>query len=163
MRKCVLWMSVLAMLLTGCAAETVMETVADEQAVPVMAQMREICLQLPEEAASPAVESDSGRLYICENYEISVQILDGGDLDRTMLELSGYDRDALTVMTTRQDNLNCYEFVWACAGEQGDQVGRAMVLDDGNYHYCVSVLGEAEAAAENRVFWEDMFGSFTLS
>lgn len=163
MKKCFIFVFVLALMLTGCASEEVMETVADEQVTPVMAQMREISVVLPEEAASPTVESDSGRLYLCESYEISVQILDGGDLDRTVKTLSGYDREALTVMNTQQEALDCYEFVWASAGEQGDRVGRAMILDDGNYHYCISVLGEAEQAAANRVYWDDMFGSFTLT
>ncbi len=163
MKKCIVIVLVLAAVLTGCAAQETMETIADDLAAPVMAVPREISIQLPEEAASPAVESGNGRLYICEDYEISVQILDGGDLDRTVKTLSGYDRQALTVINTQQDTLGCYEFVWASAGEQGDRVGRAMVLDDGSYHYCVSVLGDAEQAVENQVFWDDMFGTFTLA
>ncbi len=163
MKKCFGIVLLISLLLTGCAAEPTVETIADGLAAPVMASPREISVQLPEEAASPAVESDSGRLYICEDYEISVQILEGGDLSQTVKTLSGYNRDALTVMNMRQDNLNCYKFVWASAGEAGDQVGRAMILDDGYYHYCVSILGDAEQAQENQVFWEDMFASFTLT
>jgi hypothetical protein len=149
-------------MLSGCAAQETMETVSDAMDTPVMAQIREISLELPEEAASPTVESDSERLYLCEDYEITVQILDGGDLNQTVKTLSGYDRDVLTVLSTRKDNLDRYEFVWACAGEQGELVGRAMILDDGCYHYCVSVLGDAAQAMENKVLWDDMFQSFTL-
>jgi hypothetical protein len=151
------------LILSGCGAQETMETISDEQAAPVMAQMREISLVLPEEAASPAVESDSERLYLCEDYEITVQILDGGNLDETVKTLSGYDRDVLTVLTTRKDNLDRHEFVWACAGEEGELVGRAMVLDDGSYHYCVAILGDAQQAMENKVLWDDMFQSFTLA
>lgn len=162
MKKTIAIVIILLLALTGCGTQEVMETVTDELATPVMAQMREISLQLPEEAASPTVESDSERLYLCEDYEISVQILAGGDLSRTVKTLSGYERDALTVMTTQKDDLDSYTFVWACAGEQGDRVGRAVILDDGNYHYCVSILGDAEQAMENKVLWDDMFNSFTL-
>lgn len=163
MKKCVILMLIVLLMLSGCAAEETMETVSDELDAPVMAQMREISLVLPEEAASPTVESDSERLYLCEDYEITVQILEGGDLNQTVKTLSGYDRDALTVMSTRKDNLDSYEFVWASTGEQGELVGRAMVLDDGCYHYCVSVLGDAQQAMENKVLWDDMFQSFTLA
>ena len=150
-------------MLSGCGTQETMETISDVEAAPVMAEMREISLVLPEEAASPTVESDSERLYLCEDYEITVQILDGGDLNQTVKTLSGYDRDALTVLATRKENLDCYEFVWASAGEQGELVGRAMILDDGSYHYCVSVLGDADSAAENQVYWEDLFRSFALA
>ena len=92
-----------------------------------------------------------------------MQILDGGNLDETVKTLSGYDRDVLTVLTTRKDNLDRHEFVWACAGEEGELVGRAMVLDDGSYHYCVAILGDAQQAMENKVLWDDMFQSFTLA
>ena len=134
MKKCIILVLITILILSGCGAQETMETISDEQAAPVMAQMREISLVLPEEAASPAVESDSERLYLCEDYEITVQILDGGNLDETVKTLSGYDRDVLTVLTTRKDNLDRHEFVWACAGEEGELVGRAMVLDDGSYH-----------------------------
>lgn len=162
MKKCAILMLMILLMLSGCGAEETMETVSDVLDTPVMAQMREISLVLPEEAASPTVESDSERLYLCEDYEITVQILDGGDLNRTVKTLSGYDRDVLTVLSTRKENLDCYEFVWACAGEEGELVGRAMVLDDGDYHYCVSILGDAAQAVENKVLWDDMFRSFSL-
>lgn len=163
MKKCWLGIVLATLMLAGCASEETFETVADEHIVPVSAAMREILVELPDAAASPAVESGSERLYICEDYEINVQILDGGDLNRTIQTLSGYDREALTVMEREKSSYPCYEFVWASAGEGGDQLGRAMILDDGNYHYCVSVLGDAEKAAVNRVFWDEMFQSFTLS
>ena len=163
MKKCAILILAVLLMLSGCAAEETMETVSDVLDAPVMAQMREISLVLPEEAASPTVESDSERVYLCEDYEITVQILDGGNLDQTVKTLSGYERDVLTVVSTRKDNLDRHEFVWACAGEEGDLVGRAMILDDGCYHYCVCVLGEAEQAMENKVLWDDMFRSFTLA
>lgn len=162
MKKCVIPILIILAMLSGCGTQETMETISDVEAAPVMAEMREISLVLPEEAASPTVESDSERLYLCEDYEITVQILDGGDLNQTVKTLSGYDRDALTVLATRKENLDCYEFVWASAGEQGELVGRAMILDDGCYHYCVSILGDSAQAMENKVLWNDMFRSFTL-
>lgn len=163
MKKCIIPALIAFAVLSGCGAQETVETVSDALDAPVMAQMREISLVLPEEAASPTVESDSERLYLCEDYEITVQILDGGNLDQTVKTLSGYGRDVLTVVSTRKDDLDCHEFVWACSGEQGERVGRAMILADGSYHYCVSILGDAQQAMENKVLWDDMFQSFTLA
>ncbi len=151
------------LLLAGCAADETMETVADELAEPVLGQQKLIYVELPGEAASPAVESDSGRLYHCGDYEICVEILPGGDLDATVKTLSGFDREKLTLVQTQQDAGECYEMVWVSAGETGDRVGRAMILDDGSYHYCLMVLGDADKAEANQVFWDEMFASFRLS
>lgn len=163
MKKTKVIIAVLALLLSGCGAQETAETIADEILQPVSAQMRQIWLELPSEAASPTVESGSDRLYQCETYEIYVQTLEGGDLNATIQALSGYDRDSLTVMQTRKDGFDCYEFVWASVGEAGDLVGRGMILSDGSYHYCVSILGDAACAAENQIYWDTLFDSFALT
>lgn len=162
MKKIRIFAALFALLLCACGSEETMETISDEILQPVSAQMRQIYLELPGEAASPAVESGADRLYQCDTYDIRVQTLEGGDLDRTIRTLSGYGRDSLTVMETLRDGWNCYEFVWASAGESGDLVGQAMVLSDGCYHYCVSVLGDAACSRENQVCWQELFGSFSL-
>ena len=150
------------LLLCGCGAEETMETVADDIVVPVLAQMRSIYVELPSDSASPAVESGADRLYQCGTYDIRVQTLSAGDFNGTVRSLTGYDAENLTVMHTIRDGFDCYEFVWASAGETGDQVGRALVLSDGSYHYCVSVLGDAYCAAENQVHWQCLFDSVVL-
>lgn len=154
---------VFGLMLTGCGAEETFETIADEVVQQVSVQVREIALQLPEEAASPTVESGANRLYQCRDYDISIQTLDGGDLNRTIQTLSGYEKESLTVIQTERSGVACYEFVWASVGETGDQIGRAVILDDGSYHYCVSILGDADAAAANQVYWDELFHSVTLS
>lgn len=163
MKKCWMILMVLALLLAGCGAEETMETVADEQVAQVLAQQRQVYVELPGEAASPAVESDSGRLYLCGDYEISIQTLEGGDTDATVRTLTGYGREALTMLQTRNEGLVCWEFAWASAGETGDMVGRAMVIDDGSYHYCLRVLADADTAEQNRAVWDRMFESFRLA
>ena len=150
-------------LLTGCGAEETFETVADEQAEQVIAQQRQIYVELPGEAASPAVESDSGRLYLCGDYEISIQILEGGDRAATVRTLSGYEQENLTMMELEREDAKCWAFVWVSAGETGDLVGRAVVLDDGSYHYCLSVLADAETARQNQAVWDRMFETFRLA
>ncbi len=150
------------LLLCGCGTEETMETVADELVVPVMAQPREIRVSLPGEAAMPAVESDSGRIYVCEDYEIIIQNYPSGDLNATIEELSGYTMDRLTVMTTQQNDVDRYDFVWASAGEVGDLLGRGVILDDGNYHYTMAVIRPADTTETSQITWSQVFDSFTL-
>lgn len=159
MRKWVGLVLVLLML-TGCGSRETLETVADEQVVPVMAQPKQIRVTLPGEAAMPTVESDSGRLYLCRDYEIMLQTLSGGDLNATLQSLTGYEREQLTILETLRSDMPCYEFSWACAGESGDRVGQGILLDDGAYHYCMTVLWDAEKTEDLQIVWSEIFSSF---
>lgn len=160
-----IWIAILALALTlcGCGSQEVLETVADEQIVPVMAQPRQITVKLPGEAALPAVESDSGRLYLCQDYEIALQTLSGGDLDATLRSVTGYGREELTVMETLRSSMPCYEFTWTCAGETGDRIGQGIILDDGNYHYVMTALWDAEKTENLQIVWSEIFSSYDLA
>ena len=154
-----LWMIVLAVLLCGCKAEETLETVSDEWIVPVMAQPREISVRLPDNVVVPVMEQDGRKLYMGQNYEILLETLAAGDLNDTIRTISGFEKEQLTVLQTRQEELDRYEFVWTATGERGELLGRAVILDDGNYHYCMTVLRDAE---ESIVVWQDVFSSFAL-
>ena len=159
MKKCWLVM-VIGLLLCGCAGEETFETLGDEIVAPVMAQPRQVSVRLPEDAVAPVLESESRQIYMSEDYEISIETLSSGDLDATIQRLSGYDRDGLTVMQTRNGDVSRYEFVWVSTGEQGERLGRAVVLDDGAFHYCISVLRDAQEITQ--IVWSDVFSSFVL-
>ena len=75
MKKILLFV-LLPLLLTGCGGEETLETVADEMVLPVMALPGEILVELPGEAAMPAMESDTGRMYLASDYEIYIQTLE---------------------------------------------------------------------------------------
>ena len=152
---------VMALLLCGCGARETMETISDEPVQAVMAQPREISVRLPDNAVAPVLEGEAEQVYFSDDYEIVIETLSAGDLDATMRSISGYGRDQLTVMETQWDHVTRYDFVWAAAGETGDRLGRAVVLDDGQYHYCMSVLRDAQAVSQ--VVWRDVFASFELT
>lgn len=154
-----IWMILLAALLTGCTAEETLETVNDEWVVPVMAQPREISVRLPEEIVAPVLEQEGRQLYMGPNYEIMLETLPSGDLNATIRTLSGYDREQLTVLTTSQGDWDRYDFVWTMAGEMGDRLGRGVILDDGDYHYCMTAVRDK---GETHILWRDVFGSFSL-
>lgn len=147
------------LLLCGCGAEETLETVADEWMVPAMAQPREVTLRLPEDLTMPVLEEADRKMYLGEDYEILVETMASGDLDATLRSLTGYSADRLTVIRTRQNDADRYDFVWTAAGEQGERLGRGAILDDGDYHYCLSVLRDAD---EKIVVWQDVFESFSL-
>ncbi len=153
------WILLPVLFLWGCTSEETMETVSDEWLVPAMAQPREVSLRLPENIAMPVLEQDGRKLYLGEDYEIAVETLISGDLNATVQTLSGYEKDQLTVLETQQGDTSRYDFVWATTGEEGNLLGRAVILDDGEYHYCMSVL---RAAEEAQIVWQDVFGSFSL-
>ena len=161
MKKCLLFV-LLALVLTGCGEEETMETVSDEMVLPVMAQPGEILVELPGEAAMPAMESDTGRMYLANDYEIYIQTLESGDLAKTVRTLSGHEKEDLTVMETDADGIRRYEFVWTCMGEEGERIGRAVILDDGNYHYTMTVLRDADTTENTQIVWKDVFSSFAL-
>ena len=151
------------LLLAGCAAKETMETVADTPVEMVEVQQRQIYVELPEEAAAPAAQTENSRLYLCKDYEIVIQTLEAGDLDETIRTLSGFDPDSLTVIQTRAQGADRYDFVWVTAGEDGERVGRAVILDDGHYHYTMSVLKPADATRNTQVVWRRVFESFRLA
>ena len=150
-------------LLTGCAPEETLETVADEWDVSAMAQPKQITVELPGEDLSSALENEAGRIYLSDDYEITVETLAAGDLDATLRTVSGHSRDELTVMETRTDGLRRYDFVWATAGEKGEQLGRGVILDDGSYHYVLTVLRDADPEKTSQIVWSEVFQSFALA
>lgn len=154
----------LSLLLSGCGAKETLETVADDIPLqPVLAQPAEISVRLPDNAVTPVLESDAERVFFCEDYEIAIETRSSGDLGGTITDLTGFDPEQLTVMHTAPEGVDRYEFVWVCAGENGERLGRAVVLDDGSYHYCMSVLRDAENQKKSQVVWSDVFSSFSLA
>lgn len=149
-------------LLCGCAAEETFETLGDVQAGITLPPPAQIVVALPEGAAVPASESEAGQLYLWEGYEMTLQTLPGGDLDRTIREISGRSREEIAPVLSRQEDWKRWDLVWACAGETGDRIGRAAILDDGCYHYVLCLLADAELSDENRDSWDSAFSSFSL-
>lgn len=149
--------------LCGCAAQETFETVADDIVVSAAAEKRTVMLGLPEEAAAPAMESENGaEVYLCNGYELTVEILPAGDMDKTMRTLTGFSADDLTLIRTG-DGVTRYDCVWSCQAEEGELIGRAAVLDDGSYHYTLTVLAPAEDAGDLEPVWNEIFSAFSLA
>lgn len=152
-----------AVLLAGCGAKATFETVTDDDALPVSVVVRQIELELPKDATQPVMKTDGGdTLYICNGYTLTLQTLPGGDLDRTLRQVSGYGKDQLHFVQTNIPDGKRYDFVWSAAGEGGDQVLRSAVLDDGQNHYAVTVAADAVDAGSLQKTWNQLLGSVSL-
>ena len=153
----------LAVLLTGCGKAEVYETVTDEMVQAVSAEPREVLFDLAQEPVLPAMESDSGTLYLCGDFDVVVHTCQSGDLSSTVKEVSGFLPEELTVIQTGNGEVGRYEFVWTSATDFGQQIGRATILDDGNYHYILSATVDAELIEEYQEIWNGIFESFQLA
>lgn len=153
----------LAGLLSGCAPAPVFEPVTDVYAVWEQ-EPGEVRIQVPEGASLLAsAEADDGRLYFCDGYTLAVQTLTGGDLNRSFRELTGFSRERLTVLETQRDGLACYCCAWTGAGEDGQQVSRMVLLDDGLHHYAVTVTAPADRAGDLSEEWGAILNGVTVT
>lgn len=160
-----LWViPLIALLLSGCASEQALETIGDEQVTPVVATAQRILVQLPEELSAPALQNEqTGELYLCDDYSVTVQTVEAGDLNKTIRNATGMERKDLQIMQTQQGSVKRYQWVWAVNGENGIQVGRCCVLDDGAYHYVLTALADEEKVAGVQPSWQEIFTSFRLA
>ncbi len=153
---------VLCMLLSGCSAAETVETLG-----PIQHQQTDAPVMLPVHLSLPssaAVEAFGGqeRVYDCDGYTLVLLTRAAGDFHSTVENLSGFTIDRLTIMESKVGDTKRYDWVWTAAGEEGDVLGRAAVLDDGNYHYCLYILAPAQTAAGLSEEWNNVFGSIYL-
>ena len=160
--KTICILTAIVLLLCGCGAQQTFETISDEPVLNVSAQPREIVLTLPEETLMPAMETDTGTLYLCDGFDVAVQTLEGGDLEQTIRQISGFGTEDLTIMQTAAGEFACFEFVWTAAADLGEQVSRAMILDDGAYHYVLTAIAPAEKSGEYQEIWNGIFETFAI-
>lgn len=150
-------------MLAGCSAAPTFETLGlvqhQQNVTPTAA---EVLLSLP---ASAAAETFGGAdtVYECDGYTLVLQTLASGDMPATVRALSGFSPEKLTIMESTAENVRRYDWVWTAAGEGGDMICRAAVLDDGNYHYCVYTLAPAHNAGKLTEEWNGVFASFRLA
>ncbi len=157
------WIIVLCVvLLTGCSAKPVWETVDD--VLPADGQVfhqYEILLDIPQ---SLTYLGGSGKdcLYQSGAVEVQTTSFYAADLDAAVRQLSGFSADHLNIVKTLRENLPEYQFAWYSETEEGGRVYRAdLVMDDA---VCYAVVCSASETAEG--FHEQarqVFSAFTLS
>lgn len=151
------------LMLAGCGSTQTLETIADEPVLAVSAEQRKVKVELPDDAAVMTMSCDNKTIYLCGGYEICFEVLDAVDLDRTIKQVTGFHEEYLTVLKTGYEGFSKHEMVWSSAGETGDYLGRAVVLDDGDHHYVLSALAPADMVQNLEGQWEEMFASFQFA
>lgn len=149
------------LILCGCNAAGTFETVDDDLVQPVMQQAN--TFQVAVEAGAVEVTGEEGTIYLCDGYEVTLQVMLSGNLDATLQKLTGFSSEELTVMETVAEDMRRLECVWSSAGENGDMVGRAVIFDDGIHHYCITVLSDARDAQALRPVWNAIVDSVTFA
>lgn len=151
------WLFMLAPLLLGCAARPAWETVEDAMDAPVFApEPKKVCI----EGDVPVLEQAEDYLCLSDGLEIRVETKPSGDLQGTLHSLTGTEN--LDPIATRQGELTRYDCAWACAGEDGEQLGRTAILDDGAYHYCISVLWDEDQTKAVQSSVDQVFSALSL-
>ncbi len=150
------------LVLCGCTAAPTFENVEDVYAKDPVPEPRQILLEIPAEASAQVLQSDSGKLYLCDGYEVAVQTFFAVDLEQTMRAVTGFGTEGLTVMETSTSEIDRYECAWSAAGEGGDTIARAIVLDDGDYHYCLTIMAPSGNVSKLSSQWQSVAASFRL-
>ena len=155
---------ILLSLLTGCGATDTFETLGDVPHLnPGTPEMREVILKIPAEAVIAASDTVEGiSLYECGGYTILLQTFSSGDMRSTIQTLTGFSPEKLTLMESVCGDHTRLDWVWTAGAEEGDMVCRGTLLDDGNYHYCLCAMAEANEAEQLSEQWNALFGSFCL-
>lgn len=147
--KKLIWVLVSMVLLSGCVniTEPVFETVDDIIPQEVAADPAPVSVWMPDDAAvQTAAEGDTS--YTWDDCELRIRTVRGGDIRGTLEQLTGMSAERLTVMEYKRGELQMYQTVWSMTSEEGVTLGRCLVADDGNYHYCVSLLSPETADVE---------------
>lgn len=121
-----------------------------------------ITICVTDEMSTPVMNTQEGdRLYIADNYEVSLQTLAGCSVEETLKNCTGFDRSKLMVIETQKDGMKRYDCAWSAVGEGTQFVGRTTILDDGDFHYVLTVTGDdGETVADA---WQQLADSFTVS
>lgn len=166
MKKGIIWIMA-ALLLSGCAGDTepVYETIGNvwENEEPVSAPAS-IEFAVPDGAEMEAVSTDSEvKIYRIGDWELWTQALDGGDLRATFEQLTGMDWDALTVVNHPVGEKNVYETAWTAMDEEDTYIIRAAVIEEGDYHYCLSLMALEDNSRTVGQFFTEILENVNLA
>ena len=153
---------VLAMIciLAGCTAEPTWETMKDELDQPAVHQEHEVVMDTS--ASLLSMESEWGRIYLYEGFDVCIQIQESGDLGRTLQTVTGFQRDELMLVETSGGDFQRFDCAWSAMSADGQMVGRTILFDDGVHHYCITMTTQADHMAEVEDAWLGLITSIRI-
>ncbi len=170
MKKWYLGLAALCMLsLWGCTPgeEEVWETVAGNEVLAASTQEPtfEIRTSVPEEAALvEAFSSQYTKIYEEKEagYELTAEVRQAKSLDALVLELTGFSKDNLGIISTSAYRMPRYDLTWTSTDDDGFRSCRAAIIDDGIYYYVVTSSVPLDQVAQTRSEVCGFFDSFGL-
>lgn len=160
--KKALVMVVMGLLLTGCTVQKDLETVRDDGLVYQNADSFQLHISLPEDASLASMATENASICYCDDYSVVMQKLPGGDVERTITELTGMSPDRLTVIKLESDGKQVYRFSWSAMGEEALENCSCMLLDDGQYHHAVTMMADYRKSSDLHNEWQSIFDSVKL-
>ena len=153
----------LVSVLCACSAQKEFETLSDQiqyqEPIP-----SEVILELPKDIAVSVFSDDNGNmLYISDDYTVETYLMPSGNMDKTILEVTGFHKEDMRIVETETDGVKRYECVWSSVGEGALQNCRTTILDDGDFHYVLTVIGDQSAASKYSDEWLQIFKSYRLN
>lgn len=146
-----LLLSILVLGACGQGNSQPMETICPQEPPTSRTPKFRITMAVPAEAQeAPAFSQEYSTVYTGEHLTITTQILESENLDALLRDLTGRGEQDLTCITTWQGTMPRHDLTWTCAGEQGMQVCRSTVLDDGLHYYVVTAMVEEDHAQQYR-------------
>lgn len=158
MKKLAIVVLVLAFL-TGCGASDY-EQLQDVYADQPLPQPAQLLVSLPPDAVQMTAQENT--LWLCDGYTASVMTREAGDMEATLRAVTGHEKEQLEVFSWEEDGIKRSECTWISAGEGGDQVARTVILDDGSYHYALTLQTDASTAGALRETWQQVMGTVSL-
>ena len=164
MKKWVIWV-IAAAVLSGCSAQPAYETIGNAWAVSEPAAVQgTMNFALPDGAQMQTMGDDTGAASYCVGqWEIWTQCYPGGDIRFTLEQVSGMSAEAMTIVSSQVHSMPCAQVAWTTNTQDGAQVVRTAVFDDGNYHYCISVSVPEADAGEAGEFFSQILSSVTIT
>lgn len=162
MNRCLIILVCLLVLLSGCSGADTLEVMYDSYESALVAAPAMVHLDFSEDHTFTVTQGEGWYTYTGENYEIIMQTCMSGDLNQTFQQITGYAMERLTVMEIPSTDADRYVCAWSTVSEEGELVGRCTVIDDGVYHYCLSVLVDAKTAGEYREDIDAIFATYSL-
>ena len=155
---------VLLLCLTFCACSSVetFEIISDVIVVGQVSEPAKVSVRIPDDAALAVMSGNDGQSYEGDHYQIVIQTYAAGDLNKTLRYVTGYNSEQLNLMEVPSEGYNKYLGAWSSVSGEGELVGRCAVLDDGLYHYCLSVLVDANMSGEMRDEIDALFADYSL-
>ena len=164
MKKWILGMVLLfGVFFCGCNGAESFEVLGDEIGEFPVAEPAKVELKIPEDGTLDVMSGSDWQYYEGEHYQIILQTYPSGNLSQTLQNITGYNKDNLSVMEISGEGIDKFLCAWSAVSEEGELVGRCTVLDDGVYHYCLSVLVDAEVSGEIRDAVDAVFATYSLA